>query len=114
MTEHDDTDGKSVSSASHCVELYARSLYVDLTCVCALQAAWRVPGQYLVALRPETHASHVHRTIQRLRVRASRRGHQLDVLQTYSGALCGFLVRMSSDVLHLVRFFNVSVLDRGA
>ncbi|XP_073332690.1 proprotein convertase subtilisin/kexin type 9 [Pagrus major] len=66
------------------------------------KAAWRMPGQYLVILRPGAHESHVQRTIRRLRARAARRGYLLlDILQTYSGALHGFLVKMSSDVLDL-------------
>lgn len=74
-----------------------------LSALCAVpQAAWRVPGQYLVILRPGAHESHVQRTIRRLRAKAARGGHLLEVLQTYSGALRGFLVKMSSDVLHLV------------
>lgn len=67
------------------------------------QAAWRMPGQYLVILRPAMHESHVQRTIKRLRAKAAKRGYLLEILQTYSGALRGFLVKMSSDVLHLVR-----------
>ncbi|XP_031167409.1 proprotein convertase subtilisin/kexin type 9 [Sander lucioperca] len=65
------------------------------------KAAWRMPGQYLVVLRQGTHDSHVQRTIRRLRAKAARRGYLLEILQTYSGALHGFLVKMSSDVLHL-------------
>ncbi|XP_053178731.1 proprotein convertase subtilisin/kexin type 9 [Scomber japonicus] len=65
------------------------------------KAAWRMPGQYLVMLREGTHESHVQRTIRRLRAKAARRGYLLEILQTYSGALRGFLVKMSSDVLHL-------------
>ncbi|XP_070688494.1 proprotein convertase subtilisin/kexin type 9 [Pempheris klunzingeri] len=65
------------------------------------KAAWQMPGQYLVILHQGTHESHVPRTIRRLRAKAARRGYLLEVLQTYSGALHGFLVKMSSDVLHL-------------
>ncbi|KAF1386096.1 hypothetical protein PFLUV_G00114600 [Perca fluviatilis] len=65
------------------------------------KAAWRIPGQYLVVLRQGTHDSHVQRTIRRLRAKAARRGYLLEILQTYSGAMHGFLVKMSSDVLHL-------------
>ncbi|XP_039983636.1 proprotein convertase subtilisin/kexin type 9 isoform X2 [Xiphias gladius] len=65
------------------------------------KAAWRVPGQYLVILHQGTHESHVQRTIGRLRAKADRRGYQLRILQTYSGALHGFLVKMSTDVLQL-------------
>ncbi|XP_018525742.1 proprotein convertase subtilisin/kexin type 9 isoform X2 [Lates calcarifer] len=66
------------------------------------KVAWRVPGQYLVILRQGTHESHVHKTVRRLKAKAARRGYPLEILQTYSGALRGFLVKMSSDVLHLV------------
>ncbi|XP_045905850.1 proprotein convertase subtilisin/kexin type 9 [Micropterus dolomieu] len=65
------------------------------------KAAWRMPGQYLVVLRQGTHESHVHRTIRRLRNKAARRSYLIEVLQIYSGALHGFLVKMGSDVLHL-------------
>lgn len=79
--------------------------------LCAvLQAAWRMPGQYLVILRRGTHESHVQRTVRRLRAKAARRGYLLEILQTYSGALHGFLVKMSSDVLHLVTASPVSML----
>lgn len=61
-----------------------------------------MPGQYLVILRAGSHESHVQRTIRRLRAKAARRGYLVDILQTYSRALHGFLVQMSSDVLHLV------------
>uniref|UniRef100_A0A3P8V633 Proprotein convertase subtilisin/kexin type 9 n=1 Tax=Cynoglossus semilaevis TaxID=244447 RepID=A0A3P8V633_CYNSE len=65
------------------------------------QEAWRMPGQYLVMLQQEAHESHVQKTIKRLKARATRRRLPLEVLQTYSGALHGFLVKMSSDVVHL-------------
>ncbi|CAB1419754.1 unnamed protein product [Pleuronectes platessa] len=65
------------------------------------KAAWRIPGHYLVMLRPGTHESQLQRTIRRLIAKASRRGHLLEILQTFSGALHGFLVKMSSDVLPL-------------
>ncbi|XP_029938675.1 proprotein convertase subtilisin/kexin type 9 [Salarias fasciatus] len=65
------------------------------------KAAWRVPGQYLVILRRETHESQLQRTIRRLKAKASRRGHDLEVLQSFSGAPRGFVVKMNSDVIHL-------------
>uniref|UniRef100_A0A3P9M1C6 Proprotein convertase subtilisin/kexin type 9 n=1 Tax=Oryzias latipes TaxID=8090 RepID=A0A3P9M1C6_ORYLA len=65
------------------------------------QAAWRMPGQYLVILHQDTHESQVQRTIRRLRARAARRGHPVQVLHTYSGALQGFLVQMSREALQL-------------
>ncbi|XP_037530232.1 proprotein convertase subtilisin/kexin type 9 [Nematolebias whitei] len=66
------------------------------------KAAWRMPGQYLVILHQGTHESQVQRTIRRLQAKAARRGYLVEILQTYSGALQGFLVKMSQDVLHLV------------
>lgn len=65
------------------------------------KAAWRMPGQYLVILHAGTHESQVQRTIRRLRAKAARRGYLVEILQTYSGALQGFLVKMSRDVLHM-------------
>lgn len=76
-----------------------------------IQAAWRVPGKYLVILRQGTHGSHVQRTMRRLQAKAARRGYLPEILQTYSGALKGFLVRMSSDVLHLVTVSPVCLLS---
>lgn len=83
---------------------------LQVLCV-VLQAAWRMPGKYLVILRQETHESHVQRTIRRLRAKAARRGYLLEILQTYSGALKGFLVKMSSDVLNLVTVSSVNMLS---
>ncbi|CAN9500647.1 unnamed protein product [Ophioblennius macclurei] len=65
------------------------------------KASWRVPGQYLVLLRPETHESQLQRTIRRLKAQVNRRGHNLEILQSFSGALRGFVVKMNSDVIHL-------------
>lgn len=69
-----------------------------------------MPGQYLVILHAGTHESHVQRTIKRLTAKAVRRGYLLEILKTYSGALHGFLVKMSSDVLHMVRASSAAVL----
>lgn len=69
-----------------------------------------MPGKYLVILSQGTHESQVQRTIRRLRAKAARRGYLLEILQTYSGSLTGFLVKMSSDVLPLVTVSHVSML----
>lgn len=66
------------------------------------QDAWRMPGQYIVVLREGTHDNHVDRTIRRLQVKAAKRGYLIEVTHKYSGAFHGFLVKMSSDVLHMV------------
>ncbi|XP_060887825.1 proprotein convertase subtilisin/kexin type 9 [Labrus mixtus] len=79
------------------------------------KVAWRMPGQYLVILRQGTHESQVQRTIRRLRAKAARRGYLLEILQTYSTALQGFLVKMSSDVLHLaVRLPHVDYIEEDS
>ncbi|XP_063056885.1 proprotein convertase subtilisin/kexin type 9 [Engraulis encrasicolus] len=61
---------------------------------------WRIPGQYIVVMREGSHDNHVERTIRRLQVKAAKRGYLIEVMQKYSGAFHGFLVKMSSDVLH--------------
>lgn len=61
-----------------------------------------MPGQYIVAMRNGTHVNQVERTARRLRAKAAKRGYLIEILQTYSGAFHGFLVKMSSDVLHMV------------
>ncbi|TWW57635.1 Proprotein convertase subtilisin/kexin type 9 [Takifugu flavidus] len=66
------------------------------------KAVWCIPGQYLVLLRPDVSESHVQEVLERLRAVHASGGHLLEVLQTYTGALRGFLVKMRSDVLHLV------------
>ncbi|KAM9762192.1 proprotein convertase subtilisin/kexin type 9 isoform 1-T2 [Menidia menidia] len=77
--------------------------------------AWRIPGQYLVILQPGTHESQVQRTTRRLRAKAARRGYLVDILRTYSGALQGFLVKMSRDVLHLaVRLPHVQYVEEDS
>ncbi|XP_076009716.1 proprotein convertase subtilisin/kexin type 9 [Genypterus blacodes] len=65
------------------------------------KASWQIPGQYLLVLRSGTHDIQAQRSISRLRARAARRGSQLEILQTFSGAVHGFLMKMSSDILHL-------------
>ncbi|XP_072537854.1 proprotein convertase subtilisin/kexin type 9 [Salminus brasiliensis] len=65
------------------------------------KAAWRVPGHYIVVLRNGTHENQVERTMRALRARAARRGYLTEITRTYSGAVRGFLVKMSSDVLHM-------------
>ncbi|CAL8307099.1 unnamed protein product [Lota lota] len=79
------------------------------------KAAWRVPGQYLVVLRQGSQASHVQRSIRRLQAKATRRGNLLEVLRTFSGSSPGFLVKMSSDVLHLaVKLPHVEYIEEDS
>ncbi|KAI1892009.1 hypothetical protein AGOR_G00149580 [Albula goreensis] len=77
--------------------------------------AWRMPGQYIVVMREGTHESQVQRTKRRLRAKAAKRGYLIEVLQTYSGSFHGFLVKMSSDVLHLaLRLPHVEYIEEDS
>ncbi|MEQ2220350.1 hypothetical protein ILYODFUR_004542 [Ilyodon furcidens] len=79
------------------------------------KAAWRMSGQYLVILHQGTHESQVQRTVRRLRAKAARRGYLLEILQTYSGVLQGFLVKMSIDVLRLaVKLPHVQYIEEDS
>lgn len=67
-----------------------------------LQAAWRLPGRYLVLMRPEVAASQMQESSRRLRAIRSRGGSLLEVLHICTGALRDFLVKTGSDALQLV------------
>lgn len=70
---------------------------------------WCIPGQYLVLLRPDVSESDVQEVLERLRAVHASGGHLLEVLQTYTGALRGFLVKMRSDALPLVTSLALSM-----
>ncbi|XP_067273250.1 proprotein convertase subtilisin/kexin type 9 isoform X1 [Pseudorasbora parva] len=77
--------------------------------------AWRMPGQYIVVMRNGTHVNQVERTARRLRAKAVKRGYLIEILQTYSGAFHGFLVKMSSDVLHMaVKLPHVEYIEEDS
>ncbi|XP_003200725.1 proprotein convertase subtilisin/kexin type 9 isoform X1 [Danio rerio] len=77
--------------------------------------AWRMPGQYLVVMRNGTHVNQVERTTRRLSAKAAKRGYLIEILQTYSGAFRGFLVKMSSDVLHMaVKLPHVEYIEEDS
>ncbi|CAG10926.1 unnamed protein product, partial [Tetraodon nigroviridis] len=63
---------------------------------------WRLPGQYLVLMRPDVSESEMLESVKRLRATGGGRGPPLEVLQIYTRALRGFLVRMRRDALRLV------------
>lgn len=65
------------------------------------QAAWRLPGRYVVLLRAGSGEAEVRGTARALRVRAARRGYPSELLHVFS-LLPAFLVKMSSDVLDVV------------
>uniref|UniRef100_A0AAR2L2D7 Proprotein convertase subtilisin/kexin type 9 n=1 Tax=Pygocentrus nattereri TaxID=42514 RepID=A0AAR2L2D7_PYGNA len=77
------------------------SLFPPAVLSLCCSAAWRVPGHYIVVLRSGTHENQVARTMRALRAKAARRGYLTEITRTYSGAVRGFLVKMSSDVLHM-------------
>ncbi|XP_073711986.1 proprotein convertase subtilisin/kexin type 9 [Misgurnus anguillicaudatus] len=77
--------------------------------------AWRMPGQYIVVMRKGTHVNQVERTARRLRAKAAKRGYLIDITQTYSEAFKGFLVKMSSDVLHMaVKLPHVEYIEEDS
>uniref|UniRef100_A0A3Q3JEG2 Proprotein convertase subtilisin/kexin type 9 C-terminal domain-containing protein n=1 Tax=Monopterus albus TaxID=43700 RepID=A0A3Q3JEG2_MONAL len=92
------TYSHSFISAFHlnCMNSFTyRLLYVP--CVTP-QAAWRMPGQHLVILHQGTHECHVQKAIRVLRTR------------NCSGALCGFLVNMSSEG-HRLKLSHVHYIE---
>ncbi|XP_030626616.1 proprotein convertase subtilisin/kexin type 9 [Chanos chanos] len=77
--------------------------------------AWRMPGQYIVVLKAGTHENQVERTVRRLRAKAAKHGYLIEVMHTYSGAFHGFLVKMSSDVLHMaVKLPHVEYIEEDS
>ncbi|KAJ8277822.1 hypothetical protein GJAV_G00080460 [Gymnothorax javanicus] len=62
-----------------------------------------------------TSKSQAERSKRRLRVKAAKRGYLIEILQTFSGAFLGFLVKMSSDVLHLaLRLPHVDYIEEDS
>uniref|UniRef100_A0A8C2TK00 Proprotein convertase subtilisin/kexin type 9 n=1 Tax=Coturnix japonica TaxID=93934 RepID=A0A8C2TK00_COTJA len=62
------------------------------------QAAWRLPGRYVVLLRAGSGDAEVRGAVRALRVRAARSGYTSELLHVFS-LMPAFLVRMSRDVL---------------
>uniref|UniRef100_A0ABM5G7X7 Proprotein convertase subtilisin/kexin type 9 n=1 Tax=Pogona vitticeps TaxID=103695 RepID=A0ABM5G7X7_9SAUR len=63
--------------------------------------AWRLPGHYIVVLKEETLKSQTSRTAKRLQARAAKHGYLTKILHIFEDLFQGFLVKMSSDVLHM-------------
>lgn len=72
---------------------------------------WRLPGQYIVVLKEETHKSQTERTIRRLQARAAKHGYLTKILHIFQDLFQGFVVKMSSDVLDMVRESCTSVFS---
>lgn len=81
------------------------------------QASWRLPGRYVVVLREGSGEAEVRGTARRLQARAARHGYLTELLHVFH-LLPAFLVKMSSDVLDMVRsstrLLGVWVLRRWA
>ncbi|XP_053098933.1 proprotein convertase subtilisin/kexin type 9 [Hemicordylus capensis] len=63
--------------------------------------AWRMAGQYIVVLKEEAHKSQTARTARRLQARAAKHGYLTKILHIFDELFQGFVVKMSSDVLHM-------------
>ncbi|GCB74653.1 hypothetical protein scyTo_0003744, partial [Scyliorhinus torazame] len=63
--------------------------------------AWRLPGQYIVVLKENTHKSQTERTIHRLRTKAAKHGYMTELLLVFHEVFKGFVIKMSSDALDM-------------
>uniref|UniRef100_A0A8C3FR43 Proprotein convertase subtilisin/kexin type 9 n=1 Tax=Chrysemys picta bellii TaxID=8478 RepID=A0A8C3FR43_CHRPI len=76
---------------------------------------WRLPGQYIVVLKEETHKSQTERTIHRLQARAAKHGYLTKILHIFQDLFQGFLVKMSSDVLDMaLRLPHVEYIEEDS
>ncbi|XP_060629552.2 proprotein convertase subtilisin/kexin type 9 [Anolis sagrei] len=76
---------------------------------------WRLPGNYIVVLKEETHKSQTSRTAKRLQVRAAKHGYLTKILHIFEDLFQGFVVKMSSDVLHMaLRLPHVDYIEEDS
>ncbi|XP_033007917.1 proprotein convertase subtilisin/kexin type 9 [Lacerta agilis] len=76
---------------------------------------WRLPGQYIVVLKEETHKSQTSRTAKHLQARAARHGYLTKILHIFEDLFQGFLMKMSSDVLHMaLRLPHVDYIEEDS
>lgn len=66
------------------------------------QESWRLSGHYIVVLKEETLKSQILQTVKRLQARAAKHGYMTKILHIFEELIQGFVVKMSSDVLHMV------------
>lgn len=64
-----------------------------------------MPGHYIVVLKEETLRSQTTQTVKHLQARAAKHGYLTKILHVFEELFQGFVVKMSSDVLHMVRKF---------
>ncbi|XP_074858598.1 proprotein convertase subtilisin/kexin type 9 [Carettochelys insculpta] len=76
---------------------------------------WRLPGQYIVVLKEETHKSQTERTIRRLQAEAAKHGYLTKILHIFQDLFQGFVVKMSSDVLDMaLRLRHVDYIEEDS
>ncbi|XP_072918977.1 proprotein convertase subtilisin/kexin type 9 [Hemitrygon akajei] len=63
--------------------------------------AWRLPGQYIVVLKENTHKSQAEHTIRKLRNKAAKHGYMSELVLVFHEVFKGFVIKMSSDMLDL-------------
>ncbi|XP_069794998.1 proprotein convertase subtilisin/kexin type 9 [Narcine bancroftii] len=63
--------------------------------------AWRLPGQYIVVIKENTHKFQTESTIHRLRTKAARHGYMSELVLVFHEVIKGFVIKMSSDVLDM-------------
>ncbi|KAK2540501.1 Pcsk9 [Columba guinea] len=68
----------------------------------AAKVSWRLPGRYMVVLHAGSSEAEVRGTAWRLQARAAWRGYLSEVLHVFH-LLPAFLVKMSRDILDMVR-----------
>uniref|UniRef100_A0A8C8SX76 Proprotein convertase subtilisin/kexin type 9 n=1 Tax=Pelusios castaneus TaxID=367368 RepID=A0A8C8SX76_9SAUR len=76
---------------------------------------WRLPGQYIVVLKEETHKSQTERTVRRLQARAAKHGYLTKILHIFQDLFQGFVIKMSSDVLDMaLRLPHVDYIEEDS
>ncbi|XP_026562941.1 proprotein convertase subtilisin/kexin type 9 [Pseudonaja textilis] len=63
--------------------------------------SWRLSGHYIVVLKEETLKSQALQTVKHLQARAAKHGYMTKILHIFDELIQGFVVKMSSDVLHM-------------
>ncbi|KAJ6662567.1 hypothetical protein lerEdw1_011704 [Lerista edwardsae] len=76
---------------------------------------WRLPGQYIVVLKEDTLKPQTARTAKRLQARAAKHGYLTKILHIFEELFQGFVVKMSSDVLHMaLRLPHVDYIEEDS
>ncbi|XP_054836732.1 proprotein convertase subtilisin/kexin type 9 [Eublepharis macularius] len=77
--------------------------------------AWRLPGYYIVVLKEEGLKLQTARTAKHLQARAAKRGYLTKILHVFEELFQGFVVKMSSDLLHMaLRLPHVDYIEEDS